>query len=372
MKKFIPIFLLVPSVCFAQAGYSNIGGINAVTSGGGGGSGEPGGVTNSIQYKVDDDTFGGSNWLTNGNLIELRPSDYLSENGAFRINTGSAGHDPGERRDDITSLGWNQNNAAAGKGGVTLTFEAYCGPTVGCPLPGQTETYFSTSDGMGHDGRPIGIFQAFDGTGYTYGINRFDSIQFWDRDQSYSIISFADDDGVGAITLAEQSVISSPKTSGNVFTISGQQALGIESNVLQIGKGSSNIDLSPGGDGSGIVGMRSNHFQLASSHIENSSGVSTIEFNSDGPHVAFNGINGDAEETIAPVSGSLTNLNLHLFNKGNGSIRLDTGSTGSIFLDTQHLKTGTFPGTDGVTASGTSCTITAITNGIITGASCTP
>ena len=367
MKKSILFILinLIPSLALAQVGGGLLGNTNIISSGGGGG-GSPAGVTNAIQFNAGSGNFGGSNWLTSSNIIQLRPSDYLTENGPFRINTDSASHDVGERRDDITSIGWNQNNEAVGKGSTTLVFEAYCGPSVGCPLPGQSETYFSLDDGLGNSTRPIGMFQSKDGTGQTLGIFRFDSLTFFDRDQITPFLGITS----SGIALGN-SVLSSSISGSAAFLIGGNNAIGFGSSAIKIGEGG-NVQLAPGGDGSGYVRAMSNHFQISSGAIENASGDKLIALAGDGPYPAFNGITGDGEIQLNPT-GSSTNLGWHVQSKGNGNIRLDNFSGGgNIFLNTSHLLVGTFPGTEGVTVSGTTCTITAITNGIITAATCTP
>lgn len=370
----INLFLLVGCVASAQDGANPAPGIVIInpSSSGGGGGGTPSGAQDSIQFKVDSSTFGGSNWLTSAsNVIQLRPTNYLTENGPFRLNIDSAAHEVGERRDDIFSIGWNQNNEASGKGSTALVFEAYCGPSVGCDLPGQTETYFSLDDGSGHSIRPIGMFQSKDGTGLTSGIFRFDTLRFFDNTQSYQILAVTDNAGIGSVALGG-SILTSDASHTDVLVASGNNAVSFASGALQYGRGSANVWLSPGGDGSGIVRAASNHFQISSGAIEDTSGNQLILLASDGPTPGFSGVTGDGE-VIQGIAGSSTNLGWHIVPKGSGNIRLDNFSgDGSIFLNTNHLTVGNFPGTEGVTVSGTVCTITAITNGIITAASCTP
>ena len=343
-----------------------------LVGGGGGGGGTPGGATNAIQFKIDASTFGGSNWLADSSNILFRPSNYLTENGPFRIRVDSASHGVGERRDDIFSLGWNTDNTVAAGGGNSLVFEAFCGTTVGCSATGQSETYFSVNDGQSHSSRPIGIFQLYDGTGTVNGIFRFNGLSFFDRDQSYQIFSVADNSGTGAIRTYT-SPISSDITSGNAFTINGQGALGFGSSAVQIGLGGSNVTLSGGGDGSAIVKVNTNHFQMLNPVIEDATGQALVRFSSDGPFIRFDGHDGDGEFVMSPGSGA-ANFGLNITPKGDGSIRLNTqdAGAGAVYFQTANIKVGTFPGAAGITASGTTCTITAITAGIITGASCTP
>ncbi len=64
MKKLVLLLVFIPSISFAQIGWSNgSSGSGPITVNNITGSGVPGGNANSIQFQVNPTTFGGSNWL---------------------------------------------------------------------------------------------------------------------------------------------------------------------------------------------------------------------------------------------------------------------------------------------------------------------
>lgn len=347
----------------------------------GAGSGSPGGSSGQLQYN-NAGNFGGvpvsyaSSTLTTsltGFWLQNRPTNYTTENGAFGVFIGSASAGVGERRDDIGAIGWNIGNDVAGLGSVAWVFEAHCGPTPGCSSDGQSEMYLSVDDGEGNATRPIGVFQQHDGTGYTYGINRFDTQGWFDRAQSYQIFAVDDNSGTGELRTFT-STLNSNLNAGTFLTLAGVNAIGVTSGAIDVGKGTG-VNLAPNGDGSGTVLVGNVHFRMVNPSIENTSGDTLIQLTTDatnGPYPRFSGANGDNLVYAQPAGGG-SNVGWMIQPKGTGAVRLNSEDTsGTVYFQTGagQLKVGPFPGKAGVTASGTVCTITEITNGIITAATC--
>lgn len=200
-------------------------------------------------------------------LLQWRPLNYTTQNGAWTCV--SAVPDPGStRRDDIVACGWNRNNEAMDKGGSALVFESHCGPAVGCPEPGQSETYFAMEDGFGHGVRPLGFFQSHGGN-FMNVIARADEWGFFDAPQEKALLVIRanrDHAVYGTWSCALE---------GNCLQQQGVDMVRLDTGTVRVGGTGAPVALA-GGDGSSPVKVLSNHFQLQNPVIENTAGTALL------------------------------------------------------------------------------------------------
>jgi len=372
------------------------------------GSGVPGGSNGQLQYKSGANFAGttftysagkftsalvsgsSSTWLKNTSVATAEsPED-------FTFVIGSASNDvfPGDSRPDlVASIGWNSNGAATGHlpnltgvGSSQLTFESYCSFGTGClgGGGGQSETYFAMDDGNGHAVRPLGFFQGKfmdpDHAGYLSVIARANLWSFFDDQQTYSILTISDNAGDGEINTQLSTVSAAGGFTGTWLTLSGNNAIGIGDDGIEIGR-SGSVDLAPGGDGSGAVIAHSNHFQLAVGTIENLSGAPRVSLSSGSltnyPSISSAG----TDEIILKPLGSTSNILLTLQSQGNGDVRMNPAGTGQSLINGHVLlskgMTPTVAGTTSNACGTTSPSVAGsdaagkITVGATSGTSCT-
>lgn len=348
----------------------------------GSGSGTPGGSNTQLQFN-NSGAFGGTSKLTytgdnqlsstgTGTWFRNVPTDTTSGNFEFVVGVASNDTPPGDTRPDhVANIGWNGSGAATGNapngtgiGFSTLVFESYCSFGTGClgGNGGQSETYFNMSDGKGSVIRPLGFFQSKfqDDTSHNISaIARADQWSFFDPDQTnllFSIISAHGAQTASAVLNGRFTVASPDGANGNWLFQDGQSLIRSAPNGVAVAP-NSGVAIG-GGDGSAVTKFNNVHVQLTTNCFEDTASLNRGCF---GAGSATNypslGASGTDDIILKPL-GSSTNIQMTIESKGTGAVYLNPA--GALRIN----------GGTGVTASGTSCTITAITKGIITGATC--
>jgi hypothetical protein len=267
----------------------------------------------------------------------------------------------------VAAFGWNASSAASGNaangtgiGKSTLVFESYCSFGTGCLAGngGQSETYFDMSDGKGSEVRPLGFFQGKfqdDTSHYLSAIARADTWSFFNADQTTQLFAISATSGLALNTSFNVTLASAD---GDWLYQHGHSLIRSDAGGVAVGP---NDSLLLGATGEHTVTVEGNHFALSATTIEDTSGNNRLKL---GAGSATNypslGASGTDDIILKPL-GSTTNVQMTIESKGSGAVYLHPG-TGDLKIN----------GGTGVTASGSSCTITAITKGIITGATCTP
>lgn len=332
-----------------------------------GGDGTPGGSSGQLQYNSAGSFGGLSRWSVDaGQLMTSTATGVFFRNQPTENTSGSFGHvigvasngvDP--KPDHTMIIGWNVDNGVSGAGSNGLSFESYCSLGTGClaGAGGQSETYFSMDDGKGNPGvRPLGFFQRKNdnNTPYIYTIARSDLYSWFNAPAS----------GTPMLTLSPtNAVINVPLSTSLAGSWLTQQGVSLIEKGSDVGgvavAPSSGVDL--GNAGEYVTNVRTNHIRTASGTIEDASGHTRIAFagGDDAEHLAMQ--NSPGSVLLKPL-GTATNIDLELNSKGSGYVVLNPAAGGGLKID----------GIVGVTASGSSCTITAVRKGIVTGVTCTP
>lgn len=348
-----------------------------------GGSGTPGGSSGQVQYN-NAGVFGGlAKWTTDGNAVASTGTGTWFYNaptetsaGNFETVIGVASNDvpPGDTRPDhVAAIGWNPGGDATtilpngtAVGSSSLVFESYCSYGTGClgGGGGQSETYFNMNDGKGSAVRPLGFFQAKSQGSvlhYLSAIARADTWGFFDATQTNLIFSIGAAHGAqdASVVLNGLLVPASPTGPYGHWLYQDGQSL-IHSAPSGVAVAPNSGILIGGGDGSAITRFNNVHVQLTTNCFEDTASLNRGCF---GAGSATNypslGASGTDDIILKPL-GSSTNVQMTIESKGGGSVYLNPGGTLRI------------NGGVGVTASGSACTVTQITKGIITGATCTP
>lgn len=349
------------------------------------GLGLPAGNVGTLQYNIGSGGFGsaaqwkyaGGNALVStatGTWFYNAPVETSAGNFEMVVGTASNNVPPGDTRPDhVAAIGWNPggngstvlpNGTAVGFS--SLVFESYCSFGTGClgGDGGQSETYFNMSDGKGSVIRPLGFFQHKFQNDVNHDLSviaRADTWGFFDADQTKLIMSVTAAHGVqdAQVTLNGLLVGNAPGGVNTDWLYQNGQSL-IRSDVVGVAVAPT-ASVLLGGTGETTVTVRGNHFALASTDIEGTGGAAPrirlgAASATNYPKLGASG----TDDVILDTAGSSANIQLTLQSKGSGSLYLNPGGTLRI------------NGGVGVTASGSSCVITQITKGIITGATCTP
>lgn len=348
----------------------------------GSGDGVPGGASTTLQYNNAGAFGGAAPWkFTGNNAITstatgtwFRNTPTETSDGGFEFVIGVASNDvpPGDTRPDhVAAIGWNAGGDATpilangtAVGASSLVFESYCSYGTGClgGGGGQSETYFNMNDGKGSAVRPLGFFQAKaqGASHFLSAIARADTWGFFDATQTNLIFSIgaAHDAQNASVVLNGVMVATSPDGGHGNWLFQDGQSL-IRSDVVGVAV-APNSSVVIGGGSDGAATFNVNHIGLLTGAFEDLAGKHRLNIGagSDTNYPSL-GSSGTDDIILKPL-GSSANIQMSIESKGTSGVYLNP--TGPLRIN----------GINGVTVSGSTCTITQITKGIITGASCTP
>lgn len=367
-------------------------------------AGNPGGSSGQVQFNnssvfggtplsYDGTRFNTATTFTNKSIFRFAPgSSPTTNNGYFEFFIGrTANGMPDPRPDDGFQLGWNVSGAAAGAGYTELSFESHCSDATGClDGVGQSETYFAMDNGNGTQIRPFGMFiSANQSNPNTQILMNFDDLRMSSRSAATEILAVSYSSSRGLFNFGDSKIIADTDANKDFLALNGVPVISVSTDSrtgLVFGSGGSSISLSPGGDGSGVLYLGTNNVQFANGTIYDGSAAQRLSFQA-GSAAAYPSMSIGGGEIGLKPAGSNTNIGTRISSKGNSDLTIDStdAGTGNIVIQADgsasselRLRTRNLAinnETDngyrqGTSATGTSCTITRITHGIVTAATC--
>lgn len=278
-----------------------------------------------------------------GRLFEWRPTDYLTQNGAFKIISGEFSNLPDDsRRDDTVSIGFNMDSEVAGKGNIGLVFESHCGLATGCFLEGQSEIFFTQNNGT-RGYRPLGFFLRQGAVDQlAQWIARSDEFSFWNFDQTAYVLHLQAQAGAnfGQVLLNQTSGSLHGPPTGDWLWQGGMSLMKKDAAL-------NGVVLAPAG-GNVILGINTTPFvqfralsvRFPNIPIMSPDGSKTcIDFGSPGTNYwQFISVDG-ATPIVQPV-GPDTNIGLEMRTKAAGQLFLNIGAGGEIKAYTDKWNVG--------------------------------